>query len=105
MKNPFKQAIAEGDLGTYLKLARERKRLSQGDVASALKMAQFQSISQWERNFSGSVPLPALKKLIDLYELDADEVYQVLLRYQQNRLEAKQYEKFYGRPLKRRSNG
>lgn len=92
----LKEAISEGDLGMYLRIARENSGLSQGDVAKLLKLSQFQSISQWERNASGSVPVKTLLKLIEIYELPVDEVYEVLHRFQAKRLEENLRKKFYG---------
>lgn len=92
----IKLAISEGDLGTYLRLAREKAGLSQGDVAKKLKMVQFQSLSQWERNASGSVPVKTLLKLAVIYELPMEEVYDVLLKYQSKRMEDKLEKKFFG---------
>ncbi len=93
----LEKAIQDGDLGSYLKLARERAGLSQGDVAKKLKMAQFQSISQWERNASGSVPVKTLMKLTEIYGLKMDQVYDVLLKFQTKRMEEKLEKKFYGK--------
>lgn len=89
-------AIEEGDLGSYLRLSREKSGLSQGDVAKKLKMTQFQSLSQWERNASGSVPVKTLLKLAEIYELPMEEVYDVLLKYQSKRMEEKLEKKFFG---------
>ena len=91
-----KIAIADGDLGTYLRLAREKTGLSQGDVAKKLKMIQNQSLSQWERNASGSVPVKTLLKLAEIYGLSMEEVYEVLLKYQSKRMEEKLEKKFFG---------
>lgn len=99
----LKQAIEEGDLGNYLRIARENANLSQGDVAKKLKLAQFQSISQWERNASGSVPVKTLLKLVEIYSLPIDEVYEVLLKYQAKRMEEKLEIKFFGKSKKRDS--
>lgn len=93
----FEKAIKDGDLGSYLKLARERAGLSQGDVAKKLKMPQFQSISQWERNASGSVPVKTLMRLTEIYELNIEEVYEVLLKFQTKRMEDKLEKKFFGK--------
>lgn len=93
----LQNAIQEGDLGTYLKISRERSGLSQGDVAKKLKMAQFQSISQWERNASGSVPVKTLLKLAEIYQLEMQEIYEVLLRFQTKRVEEKLEKKFFGK--------
>lgn len=90
----------EGDLGSYLRIARENAGLSQGDVAKHLKMAQFQSISQWERNASGSVPVKTLLKLVKLYDVPVEEMYEVLLKYQSRRLEEKLENKFFGKSKK-----
>lgn len=97
------KAIADGDLGTYLRLARENAGLSQGDVAKKLKMAQFQSISQWERNASGSVPVKTLIKLVEIYDLSHEEMYDVLLKYQSKRMEEKLENKFFEKSKKGRT--
>lgn len=100
-QNPLNKAIEEGDLGGYLKIARENAGLSQADVAKKLKMQQFQSISQWERNASGSVPVNTLLKLSDIYGLDINEIYEVLLKYQTRRMEEKLEKKFFGKSKSR----
>ncbi len=98
-----KNAIEEGDLGAYLRIARENAGLSQGDVARALKMSQFQSLSQWERNASGSVPVKTLLKLVEIYGLSVNEMYEVLLKFHSNRLEEKLEKKVFGKSRKDRS--
>jgi transcriptional regulator with XRE-family HTH domain len=90
-------AISEGDLGAYLRLRREKAGLSQGEVAKLLKMSQFQSLSQWERNASGSVPVKTLLKLAEIYGIKIDEMYEVLLKYQSRRMEEKLQKKFFGK--------
>lgn len=97
----IEEAIQEGDLGSYLRIARENSGLSQGDVAKRLKMVQFQSISQWERNASGSVPVKTLLKLTEIYNLPIDEVYEVLLKFQSKRMEEKLERKFFGKTRKK----
>lgn len=92
----FHAVIESGNLGAYLQLARERVGLSQNDVAEKLGMHHFQSVSQWERNASGSVPIPALRKLVEIYDLPMFEVYEVLLKFQTVRLEKKLEQKFFG---------
>ncbi|MBA2404527.1 MAG: helix-turn-helix domain-containing protein [Bdellovibrionales bacterium] len=96
----MKKAILEGDLGSYLRIARENAGLSQGDVAKKLKMTQFQSISQWERNASGSVPVKTLLKLVEIYGVPLEELYDVLLKYQAQRMEEKLELKFFGKSKK-----
>lgn len=99
----FNKVIDEGDLGSYLRLARESVGLSQGDVARELKMTQFQSLSQWERNASGSVPVKTLLKLVKIYGLDVHEMYDVLLKFQSKRLEEKLEKKVFGNTKKGQS--
>lgn len=99
----LKAALEEGDLGSYLRIARENAGLSQGEVAKMLKMTQFQSISQWERNASGSVPVKTLIKLVDIYNVPIDDLYEVLLKYQSKRMEEKLEQKFFGKSKKGRS--
>lgn len=99
----IKDAIENGDLGSYLRLSREKVGLSQGEVARALKMSQFQSLSQWERNASGSVPVKTLLKLLDIYGLSVHEMYDVLLKFQSKRLEEKLEQKVFGKTRKGRS--
>jgi transcriptional regulator with XRE-family HTH domain len=96
----IEDAIEAGDLGSFLRLAREKTGLSQGDVAKKLKMTQFQSISQWERNARGSVPIRTLLKLTEIYNLKIDIVYDVLLKFQQKRVEEKLEKKFFGKSKK-----
>lgn len=97
----IEEAIQDGDLGSYLRIAREKAGLSQGDVAKKLKMTQFQSLSQWERNASGSVPVKTLLKLTEIYSLPIEEVYEVLLKFQSKRMEEKLERKFFGKPRKK----
>ncbi len=99
----LKNAIEDGDLGSYLRISRENAGLSQGDVAKKLKLTQFQSVSQWERNASGSVPVKTLLKLVDIYDLSVEEMYDVLLKYQSRRMEEKLEKKFFGNSKKGRS--
>ena len=101
--NLLEKAILEGDLGSYLRISRENAGLSQGDVAKKLKMAQFQSVSQWERNASGSVPVKTLLKLVEIYSISVEEVYEVLLKYQAKRMEEKLEKKFFGKTKKNHS--
>lgn len=99
----LKAAVLNGDLGRYLRIARENAGLSQGDVAKKLKMSQFQSISQWERNASGSVPVKTLLKLVEIYSLPIEEVYEVLVKFQSRRIEEKLEKKFFGNSKKKSS--
>lgn len=95
-ESAMKAAISKGNLGLYLRLCRESKGLTQGDVAKLLKLSQFQSISQWERNATGSVPMDTLHRLIQIYHIPEQEVYEVLLKYSLRKAEEKLEKKFFG---------
>ena len=89
--------MSEKNLGHILRTARLKKGLSQEDVSKYLKLNSPQSISDWERNYGSGVPLPTLKKLIKLYNLDADKIFAALLDYQQKKLEIQLKTEFYKR--------
>lgn len=89
------------DLGALLKSARLKRNLSQAEVAARLKLNSPQSISDWERNYGSGVPVKTLKKLIKLYQLDATEVFDALLDYQQMKLEERLVSEFYGKKNRR----
>jgi transcriptional regulator with XRE-family HTH domain len=84
-----------GDIGSLLKDGRISKGLSQGQVASLLKLNSAQSISDWERNYGSGVPLNALRKLIKLYGLETETVFDTLLEYQFLRLKKDLKKRFY----------
>src|SRR4051812_222367 len=84
------------DLGSYLKNAREGRGLSQIQVAKILGLKTGQCVSDWERNRGSTIPVKALKKLIGLYELDAADVFEVLLNHHLLRLERKLTGDFFG---------
>lgn len=80
-----------------LKNARQAKGLSQADVAERLGLNSPQSVSDWERNYGSGVPIPTLKKLIKIYALDPQEVFDALLDYQQNKLEVQLTREFFNK--------
>lgn len=84
-----------------LKNARQAKGLSQADVAERLGLNSPQSVSDWERNYGSGVPVPTLKKLIKIYGLDPQEVFDALLDYQQNKLEAQLTREFFNKKVAR----
>ncbi len=84
-----------GDIGNLLKEGRISKGLSQGQVATLLKLNSAQSISDWERNYGSGVPLNALRKLIKLYDLETETVFDALLEYQFLRLKKDLRKRFY----------
>lgn len=56
------------ELGKFLKVARERIYLSQGDVKKILGYKSTQIISDWERGYCG-VPKEAMPEIIKLYKI------------------------------------
>lgn len=70
------------DLGRFLQEARLVVGLTQGEVARRLGLGSAQSVSDWEGNRSGSVPLDSLRKLVGLYNLDVERLFEVLDAYQ-----------------------
>ncbi len=93
--------MVKSDLGHFLREARIEKGLSQGDVAQHLKLHSPQSVSDWERGYGSGVPIKSLKRLVKLYDLDCDEVFDLLLDYQFGRLQ-KSLEKEFFKPSSRR---
>jgi transcriptional regulator with XRE-family HTH domain len=65
-------------LGTYLQNKRLKAELSQGDVADKLGYSSPQFISNFERGLCAP-PLPKLRILIDLYDLNPEEVVKIML--------------------------
>ena len=65
-------------LAHYLRDARIARGLSQLQVSERLNYTGPQFISNWERGLS-PVPLPTLKQLIGLYQLNKTELIEVLL--------------------------
>lgn len=65
-------------IGSYLRKKRELKGLTQAQVASQLGYGSPQFISNIERGVS-RVPAKSLKSFINLYELQVDEVIDLLL--------------------------
>ncbi len=83
-------------LAKFLKEKRENVGLSQKQVADKLGYTTPQFVSNWERGVS-SPPLKTLKKIGDLYDVSADDLFRVALdsTIQQVTIDLKR--KFYGR--------
>lgn len=73
-------------LGSYLKQQRERKGLTQSEVASKLGYGSPQFISNIERGIS-NVPLKSLKVIINLYQIPPQEVIDILIQERRGLLE------------------
>lgn len=71
--------------GSYLKSKRESSGLTQSEVAKKLGYGSSQFISNIERGIS-SVPIKALKMLIQIYEIDPIETVDALLSEKREKL-------------------
>jgi transcriptional regulator with XRE-family HTH domain len=76
-------------LGSYLKAARDRKKLTATEVARRTGQTSPLKVLMWERDAGHALPLPVLRDLVDIYELDHQLVLDLLLRYQIARIEEK----------------
>lgn len=74
-------------LGLLLKAGREKSGLTQFEVSSKLGYTSPQFVSNAERGIC-RLPYPALRKLIQLYSLNADEVIELVLKDQEEILRA-----------------
>lgn len=80
-------------LAVYLKQKRLAASLSQGDVAKKLGYSTPQFISNWERGVSAP-PVQALKKIAGLYQVPAEELFDVVLNHTVNIVTADLRRKF-----------
>jgi transcriptional regulator with XRE-family HTH domain len=69
-------------LGSYLKARRIAAGLTQHDVSSQLGYSTPQFVSNFERGLC-SPPLNALPVLVRLYEMNPEELIDLILRYQE----------------------
>lgn len=76
-------------LGSYLKRARLKAELSPEEVATRLGLRSSLNILRWERNDISTLRLAVLRRLIRLYGLDVDTVFDLLLRLKLHRIETK----------------
>ncbi len=74
------------EFGFYLKERREVAGLSQSEVARALGYSSPQFVSNFERGLC-SPPLPALKKICELYKLVKKDLLERILRQEREYLE------------------
>src|SRR5690348_1927493 len=71
-------------LGSYIRELREKRGLSQGDVAKLLRLKTAQSISNIERGVS-PLPRAKIKRLADVLGIRKSEIVTVVLREVQDR--------------------
>ncbi len=72
-------------MGFFLRQKREFKGLTQAQVATRLGYGSPQFISNIERGVS-RVPVKSLRSFIELYELNIEEVIDLLLEEKRNQL-------------------
>lgn len=66
------------NLGIYLRERREKKGMTQTDVATALKVRP-QFVSNWERGLSAP-PWRLLRQIVRLYQIPKNEMVKVLVK-------------------------
>jgi transcriptional regulator with XRE-family HTH domain len=76
-------------LGCYLKKARLKAGLSPDETAARLGLRSPLNVLRWERNEIATLRLTTLRKLIRLYRLDVDVVFDLLLHLKLQRIELK----------------
>jgi len=81
-------------LAHFLKQKRVILGLSQKDVAEKMGYSTSQFISNWERGVS-QPPLHAIRKLANFYKINADEMFNVLLKATVAQVEVDLKRKFY----------
>ncbi|MGZ3795644.1 MAG: helix-turn-helix domain-containing protein [Pseudobdellovibrionaceae bacterium] len=81
-------------LSDFLKEKRTQAGLSQKDVADKLGYSSAQFISNWERGLS-SPPMHTLKKLAEMYSVNVDEMFDVILESALEQVRIDLQKKFY----------
>lgn len=81
-------------LAEFLKNKRTLSGLSQKDVATELGYSTSQFISNWERGIS-QPPLAILRRLAQLYKINAEEMFSVLLQTTVAQVERDLKKRFY----------
>ena len=71
--------------GTYIRELREKKGLSQADVAKLLSLKTAQSISNIERGVS-PLPRAKIKRMADIFGVKKGEIVTVVMREVQDRV-------------------
>jgi transcriptional regulator with XRE-family HTH domain len=79
-------------LGLYLKNKRTEKKMTQAQVALALKDVHVQFVSNWERGLCAP-PSHSFQRLIEVLRLDRDKLVSVMLDDAKTEIEAKVFKK------------
>jgi len=64
------------------------------DVADAIGLKSGQSVWDWENGKGSGIPANMLLRLVKLYGVSAEDAYEHLLAFHQNRIEKKISQKF-----------
>jgi transcriptional regulator with XRE-family HTH domain len=81
-------------LAQFLKEKRTQSSLSQKEVATKLGYSTSQFISNWERGIS-QPPINTLRTLANMYNVAAEQMFNVLLEETMIQVEADLKKKFY----------
>lgn len=79
-------SIRRSIVGEYLHEKRTHRGLTQQDVARKLKYSSPQFVSNWERGIA-LPPMDALPVLVKMYDIDPEEIIEVLMQYERKALE------------------
>lgn len=82
------------DLSKFLKEKRLQAGLSQGAVAKKLGYTSPQFVSNWERGLS-QPPVATLRKIAQIYNISANDMFDVMLKATIDQVTAELTEKFY----------
>jgi transcriptional regulator with XRE-family HTH domain len=82
------------DLSKFLKEKRLEAGLSQGAVSKKLGYTSPQFVSNWERGLS-QPPVATLRKIAQIYNISANDMFDVMLKATIDQVTAELTEKFY----------
>ena len=84
----------DNKLASFLKEKRSQSGLSQKDVATKLGYSTSQFISNWERGIS-QPPIHTLRTLAQMYNVGAEQMFEVLLENTMIQVQEELKKKFY----------
>lgn len=94
IKKAKKEPSYENEFGEFLKAAREAKGFTLAEVAEELGLHSHQPVWDWENNKGAGVPAEMLVRLIKLYGISANDAYNQLMNFHQQRTKEKVRRKF-----------
>jgi len=87
------------DLSKFLKEKRLEAGLSQGEVEKKLGYTSPQFVSNWERGLS-QPPVATLRKIAQIYNISANDMFEVMLKATIDQVTSELTEKFYKQKVK-----